>query len=365
MIRRVIYLCAAVAVFQACDGQDPAGPDVEPKEPGYYIYADKTTVEADGKDAVTFTVKDQDDNIISTEDNMGRVWYEDVATGVRLERYSTSFSAMADGEFEYVGIYNGERTLNSVRIKAQNRSKYELFHKNVAIFKLTATWCPNCPSMTTVLGGLGEDASDHSIILACHNSDKFSVAYGSMDLAAAVAVHAGATALGLPTNVYDLAVLDDARTVSMVTRNITRRRISSPATSGVKVNSFVLDGSDIKVSASVKSSAGGEYDLTCAILSDGLEAPEGYAKDGIYDDVVIAANVANFLTVSSDSKFTLGKDQEQTKEFTFSFGENVPSAEFLSRLSVVVLALKKEGGKAVVDNAAKCGYGKTIDYIYN
>lgn len=365
MKRNLYLLLLAVPVLFGC-GEGPADPVGDPKEEGYYIYVDKEVIEADGKDVATFTVKDQDDNIISTEANMGKVWYENVATGVRLDRYSTGFSAMADGESEFAGIVSGTRTVNTVKIKTQNRKKYEVFHKNVTVFKLTATWCPNCPSMTTVLEGLDEETAGHTIILACHNTDRFSVPFGEGDLAAAIARHTGATSLGLPTNVYDMAKLDDARTVSMVTRNINDRRISSPATSGIKVNSFKIEGNDLKISASVKSSTGGEYDLTCAVLSDGLVEPDGYAVDGIYNDVVIAANTANFLTLASDTKFSLSKDEEMTREFQFSFGENAPSQSQLSKLSVVVLALKKgDGGKAVVDNAAKCGYGNTSDYVYN
>lgn len=362
MVKKLILPLMAFSAFFACG--DPI--EVDPKEAGYYIYVDKEVIEADGKDVATFTVKDQDGTVISTDANMDKVWYEDVATGVRLDRYSTGFSAMADGEYEYAGIVSGKRTVNTVKIKAQNRSRYEKFHKNVAIFKLTATWCPNCPAMTTVLGGLDEETAAHTIILACHNSDSFSVGYGEGDLASAAALHTGATTLGLPTNVYDLAKLDDARTVSMVTRNITDRRISSPATCGIKVDSFTLEGSDLKITASMMSSTGGEYDLTCAVLADGLEKADGFAVDGIYNDVVITANVANFFTLAPDSRFTLGKDEEMLREFTFSFGESVPSGDFLSDLSVVVLALRKgENGKAIVDNAAKCAFGKTSEYVYN
>ena len=167
----------AVPVLFGC-GEGPADPVGDPKEEGYYIYVDKEVIEADGKDVATFTVKDQDDNIISTEANMGKVWYENVATGVRLDRYSTGFSAMADGESEFAGIVSGTRTVNTVKIKTQNRKKYEVFHKNVTVFKLTATWCPNCPSMTTVLEGLDEETAGHTIILACHNTDRFSVPFG-------------------------------------------------------------------------------------------------------------------------------------------------------------------------------------------
>ena len=364
MIRKISLSLAALPVFFACG--DPAGTIDVPKEAGYYISVDKEVIEADGKDVATFTVKDQDGNVVSTDANMGKVWYENVATEVRLDRYSTGFSAMADGEYEFAGIVSGTRTNNTVKVTAQNRSKYEKFHKNVAVFKLTASWCVNCPSMTTVLKGLDEETAAHTIVLACHNDDSFSVKYGEGDLAAGAALHTGATALALPTNVYDLAKLDDARTVSMVTRNISERRIVSPATCGVKVNSFKYEDGELRVSASMMSSVGGEYDLTCAVLADGLVNTSGYAVDGIYNDVVVTANAANFFNLAQETRFTLGKDQEKVRDFTFSFGTNQPTADFLANLSVVVLALKKgENGKAVVDNAAKCGFGKTTDYVYN
>ena len=349
----------------ACS-KTPQASTEEPKEQGYYISVDKEVVEADGKDIATFTIKDQDGNIISTEANMGKVWYEDVKTGVRLDRYSTGFTAMADGQFEYAGIVSGERTRNTVTLTARNRSKYEVFHKNVAVFKLTATWCPNCPSMTTVLESLDEETTSHMILLACHNGDAFSVPYNNGDLASASALHVGASSLGLPTNIYDLEELNDARTVSMVTKKITERRINSPATCGVKISSFKMEDGQLKVSAAMKSSVGGEYDLTCAILSDNLVDNSGYAENGIYNDVVIAANLPNFFTIAKDTKFTLAKDEEMTREFAFSFGENQLSASQLANLSVVVLALKKgSNGKAMVDNAAKCAYGKTAEYQYN
>lgn len=352
------------AVF-AC-GEHPQGPVEEPKDKGYYIYVDKEVVEADGKDIATFTIKDQDGNIISTEENMGKVWYEDVNTGIRLDRYSTGFTAMADGQYEYAGIVSGQKTLNTVTISARNRSRYEVFHKNVAVFKLTATWCPNCPAMTTVLESLDEKTASHMILLACHNGDGFSVPFNGGDLVTEAAKHVGVSQLGLPSNIYDLEQLNDARTVSMVTRQITERRINSPATCGIKVNSFQMDGSDLKVSASVMSSTGGEYDLTCAILADGLVDRTGYAENGIYNDVVVAANLSNFLTLAKDSKFTLGKDEEKSREFVFSFSDSKPTQEQLSDFSVVVMALKKgSNGKAIVDNAAKCAYGKTSDYLYN
>lgn len=363
---------AALAMSSCGEPAEPVVPDdpqnEKPLEAGYYIYADKGVIEADGKDIATFTVKDQDGNVISTDDNMGKVMYENIATGVRLDRYSTGLTSVVDGEFEYAGVVSGKKTLNTVIVKAQNRSKYEKFHKFVTLFKLTATWCPNCPSMTNAIKGLDEDAASHLIVLACHNDDAYSLNLGNRDLAASVALHAepDLKALALPSNVYDLAVFDDARTVSMISKNIMSRRVESPAASGVKIASVKMEGSDLKVSASVKADKGGEFDMVCALLADGIVDESGYADGGLYDDVVISVSRADFLSFPSDSKFSLAADEEKDREFVFSFGSNVPSAGVLGTLKAVVLSLKKDAdGKVVVDNAAQCAYGSSMDYVYN
>lgn len=369
----VVAIAMSALAMSSCGGPaDPVVPDdpdnEKPLATGYYIYADKDLIEADGKDIATFTVKDQDGNIISTDDNMGKVMYEDIATGVRLDRYSTGLISVVDGEFEYAGVVSGKKTLNTVMVKAQNRSKYEKFHKFVTLFKLTATWCPNCPGMTAAINGLGEDARDHMIVLACHNDDAYSVDMGNIDLAAAVALHAKPelTTLPLPSSVYDLALYDDARTVSMITRNIMSRRIESPAASGVKIASVKMEGSDLKISASVKADKGGEFDLTCALLADGIIDESGYADGGLYNDVVISVNRSNFLSMAADTKFSLASDEEKNRDFVFSFGEDIPSEDMLKSLKVVVLSLKKDtDGNVVVDNAAQCAYGSSTDYVYN
>lgn len=375
-------LLLAVPCFFACKPQEqPAEPE-EPEnntetpapdqgngeentdtlKPGLYIYVDKDVIESDGIDMANFTIKDQDGKVVSTEANVNSrdIFYKNVATGMRLDAFSTGFTSVQDGVYEFSGIYNGKETLNTVTITSQNRAKYEVFHRNVALFKLTATWCPNCPSMTAALDGMDEQTKDHTVILACHNADEYSVQCGSNDLAAAAylkVVPSGA-GFGLPTNVYDLAINSSVRTSNGIAREIMQRRIESPATCGIKVNSVEFVGSDLKVNASMKTSTGGAYDLTCAVLCNTLGES--------YHNVVIAINEKNFLQYTSSTLQNLSKDEEMTREFTFSFGDNVPSGNALDNIKVAVLAHRKtEDGESVVDNVTLCLYGESVDYKYN
>ena len=145
-----------------------------------------------------------------------------------------------------------------------------------------------------------------------------------------------------------------------------QRRLESPATTGIKITSVQMDGTDLKIAASVKASKDGEYDLTCAVLASNVDAGGQGSADGLYHHMVVAINQANFMAVKNETKFTLETDGEYSREFVIPMPAGATSASVLENLSVVVLSLKKDkSGKAIVDNAAECAYGETTDYVYN
>ena len=364
-----IIAAAMIPTFTSCG--DPVGtPTDTPEEGAMTISVDKTQIEADGKDIATFTITDHNGKIITTEANKGTIFFKNVKDETRLPRYSTGFTSIADGEFEFVGIFNGEETANSVKIKAVNRSKYEMFHKNVAIFKLTGTWCMNCPRMTTALHSLGEDAMDHSIVLACHNEEKghpFRVDYAGGDLASAVFRQMGEGNAAFPTNCYDMASLNTSSSTVTITDEIMTRRIEAPAAVGIKISKVALDGTKLMVDASVKAGATGTYDMVCALVADNLEYQGGYTDndEDLYSNVVLGVSGDNFLTYRSASLFDLKEGAEFDRSFEFEFGA-APSAELLKNMRAVVLVHKKNAdGSSQVNNCAECGYGKTLDYRYN
>lgn len=364
MIRRFSALLAAVLLAVVSCG-DPIGG----QEGGLTIVVDKVQIESDGRDAATFRIM-RGDVEVSTEAEMGSVFFKNVADDTRLPRYSKSFTSIADGEYEFVGIYNGEETVNSVKIKSVNRADYEVFHRNVAIFKLTGTWCVNCPRMTAALHSLEGDAADHSIVLACHSEEKghpFHVPYNGTDLASSVFLQMGETAAAYPTNCYDMVSLNTSSSTVTIVDEIMERRVNSPANVGVRISSVGLEGNSVKVSASVKASAAGTYDMVCVLVADNLKYEGGYTDndENLYSNVVLAVSGDNFLTYRAASAFDLAKDAEYERDFEFAF-ESVPSESILKNMRAVVLVHRKNAdGKSEVNNCAECGYGETLDYRYN
>lgn len=353
-----LLMILALPALSACDN---SGEESNLSDYDMFIEVDKTEIEADGRDAATFVIKDAKGNILSTETNLGYVSFKNVATGERLDRYETALTAIENGTFEFVGSYRGVETANTVTVTARNRGQYEKYHRNILFCKLTGTWCTYCPNMTAGLAGLSDGMKDHLIVLSCHTDDTFSIPFGDGDLGAVLGSRYGAS--GVPAGVYDLSVLDMAQKTADINAKLKERRVNNPSTCGIKISSVTMSGNDMKISASLKSAAGGSYDLACALVAGEYSYSGGTAVDGKYHDVVRSVS-GNFLQYSTGSAKTLAADEEMSKEFTITF-DAAPTAAELDNLHVVVFAHKVVDGQSQVDNAVKCAYGKSTDYVLN
>lgn len=349
-------------VITVGSGNEDNGGDDTPVTDGYTISVDKTVIEANGKDVATFVVTDVDGNNLMDSD-LSSIYFKNVATGERLDRKSTGFSSVLDGDYEFVATYRGVETANSVKIKVQNRSKYEKYKQRVAIYQLTGTWCTYCPMMVAGLEGLPDIWKDHSLVMAVHASsssstDPYAIPARNGDLGSAMlGAFDGA---GYPSCVYDLNELTGDRSSSTIAKTIERYLVEYPATCGVKIASTVREGETITINAAVTSSTGGTYDLGYVLLLDNQSYSAGTSLDGKYHDIVCALS-SNFMEMSEE-KFTLGEDEERTRTFTIeSVPENIASGD----MRIVVFALSSQNGRVITDNLAVCAVGGSIDYVLN
>ena len=376
-MKKLLYMTAAL-VAAACSGtidpedQTQPGGDVPQDIPSAYtapftLSVDKTEVEADGADVVTFSLKDAYDREMLEDKNALQSINIVSDKGTRVPRMTYTTTFIANGEYSFSATYKGTKSDNTVQVTARNRSKYEMFHRNVGLFKCTSVSCVACPSLSRTLHNLSEDAAAHSVVLSIHGNysgqDPFSLYVGTTDLGSYMMGYFGGS--GWPTLIYDLDSVESGTALtSEIEANIMQRRIDYPATCGIKVNSVAVEGTALKVNATMKSSTGGDYDLACAVLADGLVYEGGYSAndDGVYDEVVMALS-ESFLAYYQGESVAAGAEISET--FSFDFGQNVPSASDLSKYYVAVYAHKKVGNGSVMDNIVTCAYGKTVDYHLN
>lgn len=352
------FLCGC---FMACsgssDGEDEPGKTGDEVEGPITLTVDRAKIEANGSDVATFTVKDINGKVLTTSEYMKNVYFEDVTTGDYLERKTNTFTAVENGSHRFKAYYLDWES-EEVSVAAQNRKKYELFYRKIAVFKMTGTWCTYCPAMTSSLKKVEEAMPGRMIKMAFHSSS--STATDPFHLSQTNTIMSRFGASGFPTNIYDLKDMSIDRNVSAIKNLLVEHIRSYPATCGIKINtSYNVSNGEITVNAALKSNKGGEYDLVYALVTDGLTASGGNETSYDYTVRVISNN---FLSMSTEGKFTVGANQEHTAAtFTISNATGLNTAT--SR--VVVYALCKVDGAYMVDNITECSIDGSIDYIYN
>ena len=364
-MKKLIFITAALAALSACHG---TGGEYIPDEyvAPYTLEVDKTAIEASGSDWATFTLKDSyGRNILEDKIALQRVnIYAVDGSGVAVDRMQARFRAISDASFTFEASYSGngkiEKSSNVITLTAQNRSSYEKYHKNVAIYKSTATWCGPCAVMTTALASLDEEAEAHSVELCWHGQDDLAITLpGSLyDCGTVVYSYFGST--GFPTVIFDAhTVFRGEYSGADLSASIWKMRADYPATCGIKLDTeYDSAASSIKVNAELTSSTGGDYDLGFAILLNNQIVPGGTNPDQKYDHIV-CATTANYYT-NSTAISSVGKNQSK------SWSQEVPVGKFnVNDLSVVAFAFVRDGNRARIDNIVEVKAGESIGYVLN
>lgn len=349
---------AAMLLLTSCagtiDSDDPSGEAVTP----YTLSVDKAEIESDGSDEATFRITDANGKVLTDADHIRNTSFhvvelEEWRSGLGSEELPNKFSSIEDGTFTIQAMYNGEYCKNEVKVTSKNRSKYEKFHKNVLLYRFTATWCGYCPSMTTALGKINDYTKDHSLIMEIHGNDEFTI-QATSEYANSIY-----NTDGFPYCNYSLTGGSTKRTVNDIQRFVKDVLYNYPARTGIKATS-VVDGDVIKVNATINASVAGEYDLALAVVKDGCVPAASDANEKVYDNVLVGIT-ANYRQMTTGTP-AMQKDAERQV-----FME-IPAATYknsLDKCDIILFTLMKVGDKVVVDNAVSLKVGSSIDYQYN
>lgn len=361
-----IALMTAAALMWNCSGTvDPddngKGEVSDPTQP-YTLSVDKTAIEADGNDAATFKITDANGLDLTGSQYIKNTSFQIEETGEIFSGMAVSnpnrYTSIDNGTYTVTAMFAGKKCSNTVSVKVQNRSKYEVFRKNAVLYRLTATWCPNCPSMTKGLTGLNEYTKSRSIVMGFHNGDEFSIPYpASGDIAAKLDETFGKH--GYPYCIYSLAEGSGDRSNLEIQDHVKKQLIENPAKTGIKASSS-LQNNNLTVNASVKASSKGTYDLGVAVIRNNCKPTSASANESIYNNVVVSIS-ENFLYMSKEA-FALDADQE--KQLTKEIDIQIPDSE-KQNYRIVLFTLKEKGGKILIDNGIEISVGGSADYSYN
>lgn len=372
-MRKYLLLFISAICVASCHGQSDQQYNQMPDEfvGPYTLVTDKSTIESNGRDAVTFTLNDSygRDILLETDKLVAPVKIYNTVTKKIIELGTREFVSIEDGDYEFEASYLGETSSNKVTVTSVNRTKYEVYYKRVALFKATSVNCPACPALGKNLHNLDADISAHTVQVSCHGNygttDPFSVYVGTKDLASWLMGQFGINSW--PTLVYDMNMaFAGSSMTSMIEKNIFKCLVENPATCGIKMISSEYADEQIKVTASLKSSLGAEYDLGFLVICDGLVYQGGNSvnDDGVYDDVLITAS-QNFAAFSTESIKQVANGSEQ------QFVVYAPIASktyesFKDKLEIVLVAHRRTSdGNSIIDNSILTKFGADSEYILN
>ena len=339
----------------SCSGNiDPdEGKSEDPIAP-FTLSVDKEVIESDGKDEAVLTITDAEGKVLTDPEHIRKTSFNIKETnvwqsGLMMDRPNV-FTSIKDGTYTISAMYDGKACSNEVKVTSKNRSSYEKFHKNVLIYRFTATWCAYCPDMTEALSNVNEYTKNHSIVMEMHYNDEFAID--------ALEKYAGDVYQyqGFPYCRYSLAEGSGDRAVNDIQALVEKQLVEYPAQTAIKASSSI-SGNTLKVDASVTASSKGTFDLGMAVLKDNCIPASSEAYETVYNDVVLSIS-GNYYGMSADGSFTLEADDE--KKITREWTNDILSSDEAKDCRVVLFTLAKYGDKVVIDNAVTFKVGEGV-----
>lgn len=351
----VALLASASTIFFACsngDEPDTKLDDIKKIE----LTVDKNAIEANGEDAVNFTVTS--DTGVNLNDKAVILIPGTENTFLDEMYYTSNVNETVTFQARYNGIYS-----NEVTVEVKNRNKYEKYFRRILIAQLTGTWCVNCPSMTRSLKVLSSQLPDRLEILAMHGTS--SQGTDPYEIPQTGEMFSKFTDLrGYPSAVIDMRQVSADATTAALMRAINRSLLEYPATCGVKIKStYNKDTKKVDAEITVAADKTNKYAFGVAVVVDGLtETQTGAENDPDYrhNNVVIAMNNING---ELDGDGVINANEEKSHTFQIDMSTTKHN---IDNMRIVAFIMAQSGETYYVNNTASCKLdGGSVDYIYN
>lgn len=355
---RVACLALCVALAWGCRGSE-GGEEVPEGE--LRIFADKTTIVANGVDKVTFTLMYGSQNV-STAEEVQLAWWKDGVEN-RGRWGEVEFSTVEAGVYDFRAIYGSQQSSNVVRVVVEEepatgaeRDYAQMF----AGFQFTSVYCSGCPSLTQAIKAV-QQRGLNLVPMAFHRNmgptmidpmtfempkkEDYLYACGSSGDALpffCVNMVSGKTL----TAVYDRT---NGSEVEAVMDYVAERY---PAECGVAIESRYDEARrEVEVKAKLTTNRSGYYNYQIVLL-----------EDGIAFDEEVCDNVVRALSSTSryGHKWNDGEVCRKCEEVEGVQTVKLNAAWKADNMRVVVLAIDNVG--RIVVNCNVCTVGESVDY---
>lgn len=376
-----VHLLAIIGAFLlgGCHGQSDdhiiGDPTQEVPEGVLRIFADKTTIAADGSDLVTFTVMFGSEDV-STSKTLQLVRIVDgneklMNYGVNTFSTTISGTYIFKAEFYRSGRYYSDNEVEVVAEPNIEGGDAKQWIQKILGFQFTSVGCTFCPELAKSIKMIYANYPDRMTAVSFHQDFN-----GYQDVMTHPMTNAYYKLLGrqgLPQFCANLIVEDEYIAVNEYDKMLAildRVESEYPATCGVAIESSMVVGGEsrVKVKVRVTSNTPSQYRYQIFLVEDGIEEFQAgiqgtEASEYVHNNVVrvVSSDTVYGSNLNEGIKFQEGV--EVTAERTL----DIPVGCNLDNMRVVVAALVSyDGGNSfVVNNCAECPLGQSVDYAIN
>lgn len=168
------------------------------------------------------------------------------------------------------------------------------------VMDFTATWCVNCPRMTSAIE---EASAQRAIIPICvHFQDDMVCDDGK-----ALVSHFGVQAY--PTAVMNM---DASTLITATSKDLIIAKLNASASGKEPCDVDISTGADGNVSVTVTAAEAGEYTLSVALLEDGVVAPQTGGSDNYVHNAVFRGFLQENLLGDSLGEISKGSSVERS-----------------------------------------------------
>ena len=309
-----------------------------------YLEADQTSIAADGKSQVVFTVFEGNADVTQ------KAVIRNEQTGEAL--LGNIFTSLQAGSFRFYAEYGGRRS-DVVQVVAR-QVVVSKFVKNVCLMEFTDAECTFCPDASRYIDRNILQKNKQVHLMAFHEKDQWSLPQYAV-LKDKFSINA------TPYAVVDMR---DALSLESGLRDKVKTAVNESISNntvhcGVALNS-VLEGESLaKVTVKLFSEKDSDYRVTLYVVQDGIKGRQldgSIVEDDYYHQFVVRRLVSS--TIYGDALGKIASGDETVKEYQIE----LDNSWNLAKTYVYVLAMDEDG---YVNNMQVCLLGGgSADYEY-
>lgn len=329
------------------------------------IYANKTTLNADGTDFIDFTIiyGTESGNLDISEGPTTRLVYTFNGQQTKLGYGVHRFSTTTPGEYTiHATAYRGGDRIseNEITVVAtdSNTTGLNFYHKHLGM-QFTSVGCQNCPALSVAIKAVQGEMPGRLIATSFHEDFKVS---DPMTLPISTKYHSHLGEDGLPRFFLNMRTGDIGAYQTSIERGIENHLSLYPPTCGVAIES-TLNGSTLTLRSKITSTTSTVYRYEVFLVEDGIV----YEQLGVTGNYTHNNVVRQVLSGSiTGARFNLGEALEPGKEYVEERTIQLNDSWVKENMRIVVMALTTpDGGDSyVVNNCNECKLGESAAYEY-